>query len=190
MRQVDPDWTKTRLVSGLSSGEGLIYFVRDPREEQEPIKEHGKVTGYQTVIQDAGVSDKRLCVEETEFGKTLRVSRREGNTISAVLRQAWITASCMYSRATAPLMATGAHISVVGHITPQELRQEVGRWDLAGGLLNRFLLLSRASKPVPAACGSVDGDVLDALVQRLWRRPPQLVGQPRARTAEAAAYWK
>lgn len=27
---VDPDWAKSRIKSGLSSGEGLIYNVRDP----------------------------------------------------------------------------------------------------------------------------------------------------------------
>jgi hypothetical protein len=52
------------VVGGLSSGEGLIHAVRDPVEKQEPIRERGSraVTGYETVVADPGVADKRLLV--------------------------------------------------------------------------------------------------------------------------------
>ena len=45
----DPDWTSTRIWSGLSSGEGLISSVRDPVKGTERIKAHGEVR-YEEVI--------------------------------------------------------------------------------------------------------------------------------------------
>lgn len=66
---IDPAWVKDRVATGLSSGEGLIFHVRDSVEKKEPIRE-GKeklVTGYQKVVQDEGVKDKRLLTLESEF---------------------------------------------------------------------------------------------------------------------------
>jgi hypothetical protein len=34
MRSVDADWTDRRIMSGLSSGEGLMYAARDPVFEE------------------------------------------------------------------------------------------------------------------------------------------------------------
>ena len=78
----DSDWSKYRVKSGLSSGEGLIYNVRDARYEQQPIKEKGRVIDYQEVCVDAGESDKRLLIVESEFASVLTVANREGNTVS------------------------------------------------------------------------------------------------------------
>jgi hypothetical protein len=82
---VDPDWAKKRVKSGLSSAEGLIYNVRDPFWKREPIKEKGKVVGYQDVCVDAGENDKRLLIIEPEFASTLTVMSREGNNLNAVI---------------------------------------------------------------------------------------------------------
>src|SRR5262249_17495491 len=70
--EADEEWTKNRVVHGLSSGEGLIDAVRDPDPND-----------------DAPPPDRRLMVVESEFAATLRVMRRDGNTLSAILRQAW-----------------------------------------------------------------------------------------------------
>ena len=47
--KADADWTLDRVKSGLSSGEGLIWAVRDPVEKQQAVKEQGKTTGYEMV---------------------------------------------------------------------------------------------------------------------------------------------
>src|SRR5215211_3582025 len=83
-----PDWIP-RVQSGLSSGEGLIWAVRDAVEKQQPIKERKQITRYERVVVDEGVEDKRLLAFEAEFASTLRVLGREGNTLSALIRQAW-----------------------------------------------------------------------------------------------------
>lgn len=38
LRHVDPAWAEDRVMGGLSSGEGLIWAVRDQIEKQEPIR--------------------------------------------------------------------------------------------------------------------------------------------------------
>lgn len=43
--KIDPDWARKRMLGGLSSGEGLIYEVRDPIFRREPEKQNGKATG-------------------------------------------------------------------------------------------------------------------------------------------------
>src|SRR5439155_13329044 len=62
LRAVDPEWADTRHQSGLSSGEGLIWAVRDPIQARSAIREKGRVVGYEDVEEDPGVADKRLQV--------------------------------------------------------------------------------------------------------------------------------
>ena len=74
------------IVEGLSSGEGLIWQVRDPIYKWERPKGGGQVV---EVPVDPGVDDKRLWVVESEFATTLRVMQRDGNTLTAIVRRAW-----------------------------------------------------------------------------------------------------
>lgn len=53
--RLDPDWTKQRLKSGLSTGEGLTYLVRDEHVENVPIKKNNRPTGeFESVVTDVG----------------------------------------------------------------------------------------------------------------------------------------
>jgi hypothetical protein len=76
---------RRRLLSGLSSGEGLIASVRD-QVVKDVVGEDGKATSE---ILDEGVSDKRALCIETEFASALQAFRREGNKLSAVIRDCW-----------------------------------------------------------------------------------------------------
>lgn len=136
---VDEVWAQDRNKGGLSSGEGLIMQVRDPIEKQEPIKTKGKIDGYQTVVEDPGESDKRLMVVETELASAIRALGRDGNILSAVIRQAWDHGNLAVMTRKSPLKATDAHISIIGHITPQELRRYLDATEKANGFANRFL---------------------------------------------------
>jgi hypothetical protein len=89
LAQVDPVWSMSRSKGGMSSGEGLIWEVRDAIDKQEPIKKGGRIEGYQRVVVDEGQPDKRLMVLESEMASVLRVLSREGNTLSSQVRQAW-----------------------------------------------------------------------------------------------------
>lgn len=109
-------------VEGLSSGEGLKFHVRDAREEEQYDK---KTKRSETVLVDPGVSDKRLLVVESEFAQALRQTARSGNTLSATVRAAWDTGDLRTLTKNDPIIATGAHISIVGHITILELNAEL-----------------------------------------------------------------
>lgn len=166
--QLDSGWMRTRKASGLTSGEGLIWHVRDPVTKRERVKQDGKQTGdYQQVETDAGVEDKRLLCVEKEFGRTLKVGGREGNTLSAMLREAWDGGVLATLSKNSPARATGAHVSLIGHITPAEINTLLDATDAANGFGNRILWCSvRRSKMLPwgGSSSTVDaqfGDLLD-----------------------------
>ena len=192
---VAPDWCNGNIAGGLSSGEGLIWGVRDPIKRKEPIREGGKKTGkiidYQEVIADEGVDDKRLLVMESEFASVLQVCAREKNTLSAIMRQAWDTGRLRTMTKNSPACATDAHISIVGHITRDELRRLITATDMANGLANRFLWLCvRRSKSLPEGGNLRDND-LAPLAARL-QRAVQLasdIGEVR-RDDKARAIWR
>jgi hypothetical protein len=138
LRDVDPEWYALQ-AAGLNSGEGLIHAVRDATTTQKPVKVGGVVTEYETVIADPGVADKRLMVVETELASVLRRMARDGNSLSAVLRQAWDGHSLRTMTKGAPETATDPHVSVVAHITRDELRRYLDSTEAANGLANRFV---------------------------------------------------
>jgi len=121
--QVDPT-IEQRILTGLSSGEGLIWAVRDP------------------TAKDPGISDQRLLVIEPEFASVLKASAREISTLSPTLRSAWDGRPLAILTRTAPARATSAHIALIGHITQDELRRHTTQIELANGYLNRIQLVA------------------------------------------------
>jgi hypothetical protein len=164
--EVDENWATHCIQSGgLSTGEGLIHKIRDLVEKQHPVKEQGKVTRYESIIEDHGVADKRLLVIEPEFASTLKVMARDGNTLSPILRVAWDGYTLQTLTKASAETATGPRVSFVGHITSDELRRVLAVTETANGFGNRFLwMLSKRSKELPNGGKQVS---LDAYVDRL-----------------------
>ena len=190
-RSIDEDWAEKCMVDGLSSGEGLIWHVRDPISKKCPVREKGRVVDYEPVIDDHGIEDKRLLVMESEFAKVLKVIGRDGNTLSPVVRQAWDTGSLNSLTKTSPGRATGAHISIIGHITGQELRLLLSQLEAGNGFGNRFLLVCvRRSKMLPEG-GCLDETKVAPLVDRLRAavRHAQEVAEL-SRDTEARQMWR
>jgi Protein of unknown function (DUF3987) len=155
--EAEPDWTERRIIGGLSSGEGLIWNVRDPIIAREKVKERGRVTAVQEYEADPGEADKRLLIHEPEYAVVLRQIERQGNTLSAIIRQAWETGSLRTLTKNAPAKATDAHVSMIGHITMDELRRYLSNTEAASGFGNRFLWLCvRRSKCLPDGGRMVD----------------------------------
>jgi hypothetical protein len=121
--QADPTLA-ARTLTGLSSGEGLIWAVRDPTPS------------------DPGVTDRRPLVVEPEFASVLKTASRDISTLSPTLRSAWDGRPLAILTRNAPARATGAHVAVIGHITSLELQHHVTPVEVANGLLNRFLLIA------------------------------------------------
>jgi hypothetical protein len=147
---VDPVWSNTRMMGGLSSGEGLIWAVRDEIRERTPLREKGRVTSYEEIVSDTGEKDKRLLVIEPEFARVLQVAERETNTLSAIIRQAWDTGNLRILTKRQAAQATEAHIALIGHITKDELRRLLTDTAAGNGFANRFLwVCARRSKVLP-----------------------------------------
>jgi hypothetical protein len=88
---------------------------------------------------DQGVSDKRLLVIEEEFAHVIRNLDRQGNVLSAVIREAWATGTIGTLTKHNRSKATDAHISIIGHITRDELRKYLDATEAGNGFGNRFL---------------------------------------------------
>jgi hypothetical protein len=122
-----------RFRSGLSSGEGLIKAVCDRKLGRDK-------KGQEIVIHD-GELDKRLLIFEAELAGVLRRMSREGNTVSEELRKAWDDHP-LGTMTMESLRATGAHISVVAHVTRPDLSLYLNDVSISNGFANRFMFLA------------------------------------------------
>jgi hypothetical protein len=155
-RIADPEWC-TRIMGGLSSGEGLIYAVRDATYK---INKDGE-----EVLAESGVDDKRLLALEPEFAAVLRVASRDGSTLSDLLRRAWDGDTLRTLTRNSPLCATTPHVSLLGHITKPELLRELSETSQANGWANRHMFFCvRRSKLLPHG-GALSEDAVNALAR-------------------------
>jgi hypothetical protein len=158
MDDADPEWAENRVLEGLSSGEGLIYAVRD--------KQMGRNRKGELIIEDESVSDKRLLIMEGDFASVLKVMSREGNTLSPVIREAWDDGTLQTLTKNSPQRATEAHVSIIGHVTKTELLRHLNQTETANGFANRVLfVLVKRSKVLPFGGGTIT--VGDGLIRRL-----------------------
>lgn len=127
------------LVEGLSSGEGLLAAL-------------GERNGASLIV-------------ESEFGATLR----RGGQLSKFLRQSWDGKKLSSLTKHDPVSIVDAHVSVLAHITPSELRAKLDSTAMENGFANRFLWpLARRSKLV-ANPKPVSGKQLDGIAEEMRR---------------------
>ena len=139
----DPEFSTHRIKTGLSSGEGLIFQVRDPIESYDIKK-------GEMVISDPGVEDKRLLAMEPEFASVLKVLERDGNLLSPILRSAWDGGKLSPLTKSHAIEATDSHVSLIGHITEEELVRRLTETEAANGFGNRILwVFSRRARLLP-----------------------------------------
>lgn len=134
----------TRIVSGLSSGEGLISAVS---------------------AEDGKAPDGKLTVVEPEFARVLAAAKREGSILAPVLRGLWDDGSAATLTRHSPLSCTGAHVVFLAHVTPMELRIKLADSEITGGTVNRLLpILTERSQLLPHAPDREEmADLTDAL---------------------------
>ena len=86
--------------------------------------------------------EPRAFIVEEEFGRLLTIMNREGSTLSAALRNAWDGVPLGHARSRDESLVTDHHVSLLGHITPVELRAKLTDIDAANGFANRLLFLA------------------------------------------------
>jgi hypothetical protein len=173
LRATEENWFQDRVLNGFGSGEAVIAELApqtsDPESEPKQV-------------------DPRLLVFDPEFARVLTVNQRDGSTQSMILRAAWDGGRLAVRRSRSRLVAPDSHLSIVGHITPEELRARLTETDCTSGFANRFLFtLSRRSKKLPSG-GFVEPAIIGDFAKRLHKvtkaRPRVL-----SRTAAADQLW-
>ncbi len=136
LERLDPIWRQDRVLSGYSSGEGLIQDIADDHVTAGVIS--------------PGVQDKRLFWVEGEFGGALTIMARDGNTLPSVTRLLWDGKPVAGRSKNRPVKCLLPHVSIVGHITLAEANDMLSNVSAANGFGNRFLwVCARRSKLLP-----------------------------------------
>jgi len=175
LKAVDPDWSSSKVMSGIGSGEGVIQQLKD---SDDPTIEM--------------LSDKRLMIKEGEFAQTLQVMSRHGNTVSPLIRDAWDGADLQNLTKNNPMKASNTHISLIAHVTRAELNRLLSGVELGNGFANRVLWChSSRSKNLPRgsklAAGTFDsqiGKIKEAIGKIRTDEPFEVTS-----SAKADAYW-
>lgn len=140
-------------MGGLSTREGLAFLIHDSYmdgKNEVPAK-----------------GDKRLWVVESEFVNVLQQAKREGNTLSAALRDCWDGTSISPATKGNRISATDPHVCISAAITPFELRAKVAANDLSNGFMNRFLpIWAERTQTVPCPVAT-PAPLVDELAQRV-----------------------
>ncbi|MGA8224412.1 MAG: bifunctional DNA primase/polymerase, partial [Candidatus Acidiferrales bacterium] len=161
------------ILNGLSTGEGLIKAT-----EPQTYEEVSLCRSYLVVL--------------SEYASLLEVMKREGSTMSAVLRNAWDTAKLVVLTRKDPLKVDNVNLSLVAHITPSELLNSLNATERANGFANRHLVVAvRRSKMLPEGGNDVDvNDIVSGLHNAVMasRNHDGWDGKV-SRDAEAKALW-
>lgn len=123
-----PDWATDGIMSGLSTGEGLLAHFRGDVPEEVPGEPPLPATAPPPTL-----------VVESEFASVFKRGAREGSTLTELLRQLWEDHRGATMTRKDPLKVSGAHLSVVGHVTPADLLALASKESIANGTMNRFL---------------------------------------------------
>jgi hypothetical protein len=191
----EEQWANDRVQTGVSSGEGLIHTVRDRvvKQEKQPVVV-GQTQTYKEVEVDAGVLDKRLLVYEPEGANVLKQTERQGNIVSIILRQAFDGVTLQTMTKNNPARATGAHISLIMHMTEEEYRRLLTVTEAANGFANRFMNVCVDRSKVLPFGGQVDPTLMATLATELGaaikfaREVGQVVPDDDARAVWAEVY--
>lgn len=174
MAGVVPDVFPAREQGGFGSGESIIDAVKDATDS------------------DAGAEDLRLLLHETEYARAMTAAKRDGSTVSMVMRDAWDGNRLQSrTRGSGTTVATNYHLGMVAHITPRELAAKLVEVETWGGMSNRLLYFcSKRSRRCPDG-GNVPAPVIDEYrdplrnaMRTAWKRGTM------TRTPEANERWQ
>ena len=127
LQAIDSTCTPQIHRGGLSTREGLAALIHD---------------GYQQGRLDIPpIEDKRLWVVESEFANVLQQGRRDGNTLSAALRDCWDGVDLKPATKSNRVHASDPHVCLSGAISPSELTSLMSSREMSNGFANRFMMI-------------------------------------------------
>lgn len=162
LRAIDDAFVPQVHRGGLSTREGLAALIHD-----------GYLQGRQDV---PAIEDKRLWVVESEFANVLHQGRRDGNTLSAALRDCWDGIDLKPATKSNRVYASDPHVCLSGAISPSELRGLMSAREMSNGFANRFLMIwAERSRMLP-----FPKETPQAVVEHLARRTLEVLAFVRA----------
>lgn len=160
-------------MPGASTGEAIIAALQDPDPEPAPDPEVklSKRTKPRSSLRMLG--DGRLMITATEFSRLQTCMKRETNTLSPVLRQAWDGRTLSLNTKNDPITSSMAHVSLIAHSTEAEFHAGTDNVQKLNGVLNRYqFCMVKASKSLPFPGQTADRHleaVADAMIaSRKW----------------------
>jgi|GEM_PF-1060735 hypothetical protein len=174
LRAGDAEWFDECRKAGFGSGEAII----------------SELSGAHRSKDDEGPIEHRAFVIEPEFARLLTVNGRDGSTSSPILRSAWDDGRLELRHSKSRMIATGAHLSLLSHISPEELMAKLSSTEVASGFANRMLfVLSRRARKLPSG-----GNIPSTLIGGFGRRLNEAMRFARGigimqRSTEAEAVW-
>ena len=144
--KVDQNWLQTKVLGGIASGETIVERIKDD------ILDGSSSKGFDDPKKPLANNrdDKRLFIQEPEFSGLLKVSTRDGSIISQILRKSWDSDRIENQTKYDFSVCKEPHISLIGHITKEELAITFSKTEAASGFGNRFLYFEVArSKKLP-----------------------------------------
>jgi hypothetical protein len=168
--EVDHPWVSERVTTARLTPPALIHALRD---QQPP-------------------TDRRLLALSEEFAAVLHSLRRNRSHLSPLLRCAWDNGDLRSLDGLHPVQATGAHISLIAHITERELAENLHPAEAHNGFANRCLWTAvQRSQCLPEG-GNLDAHEISAVAAEL-RRALDWVGDTHTlrlvRDDQARALW-
>jgi hypothetical protein len=144
------DWNR-HVVSHIPSGEGLVYEVSEENPDHT----------------------KNIIFLASEFATIIKQFERQGNTLSPILRDLWEAKDEIWTRAKTQGLrnhATNPLVSLIAHITVEELRRTLSATELANGFGNRVIWLCVERTQCLPFGGNPDTLLLAELAQLLGHR--------------------
>jgi hypothetical protein len=169
--EVDHHWLSTRVTAARLTASGLVYALRD---QQPP-------------------TDRRLLALSEEFASVLRALKSGNGHLSPLLRCAWDSGHLPTLDMHQHLQATATHISLIAHVTQQELAQNLHRTEAHNGFANRCLWgWVQRSNCLPEG-GSLSANELTTVARELRRALDWTTSAPEIlfrRDAAARELWQ
>jgi hypothetical protein len=139
MSIASPDWAARHTTPGLVSGAGLVRQFAELGD------------------------DARLLVGGGNLCPVLRAVHQH----SGVLREGWDGNPLSILRSKDPLCVKEPHLSMIGHVTDEELKETLRRCDKHNGMANRFMWIRTGRVRLLPDGGCVPEDVMRGLAERL-----------------------
>lgn len=148
---VEETFAIDRVITAVGSGEGLLSKITDPVFSCSPKGD--------TVLALPGSPDKRVLYVEEELGALFNKMVTQ-ESVEKMITKAWDSGVLETTTKKESMRCIQPHVSIIGHITPDELYDRLDKRLLDNGFSNRWLyvLIKKTAVVVrPPAPGAIPG---------------------------------